>query len=171
MREPAVSGAFRGTAAGPPMRTYLSALLSMDRRHVVACGLLVVLGCSGPRPISDSGSGAFEASLSPLEGGLAVAWQDTRDGNAEIYFRVVEATGRPSGPAHRLTDDDVASYAAEIATLGEQLVVAWYERQPAGPVARLGSWSRDGRRRWQTTLAEDARNPVVVTHAGRIFCA
>ena len=133
----------------------------MDRRHVVVSVLLVVVGCGGPQPISDSGSGAFEASLAPLEDSLAVAWQDNRHGNAEIYFRAVQATGRPSGPAHRLTHDDVASYAAEIATLGDRIVVAWYEQQPAGPVARLGSWSIDGRRNWLTTLAEGARNPVV----------
>jgi hypothetical protein len=143
----------------------------MDRRRLVVYGLLAVIGCGGPRAISDSGSGAFEAGLAPLEDSFAVAWQDNRNGNAEIYLRVVEPTGRPTGPAYRLTHDDVASYAAEIATFDDQIVVAWYERQPSGPVARLGSSSRDGRRRWLTTLAEDARNPVVATHAGLLFCA
>ena len=62
----------------------------MDRRHVVVSGLLVVIGCGGPQPISDSDSGAFEASLAPLENSLAVAWQDNRHGNAEIYFSVTQ---------------------------------------------------------------------------------
>ena len=45
----------------------------MNRRHVAVSFLLVALACRGPQAISDSGSGAFEASLAPLEDGLAVA--------------------------------------------------------------------------------------------------
>ena len=65
----------------------------------------------GPRPISESGSGAFEASLTPFGDGLAVMWHDNRDGNDEIYARFIDADGLPRGIENRLTENDEASYA------------------------------------------------------------
>ena len=65
--------------------------------------LASVLGCSPPRQISDSGFGAYEVSLAAWNDGLAVAWYDTRHGNAEIYVRSLDENGRNAGAELRLT--------------------------------------------------------------------
>ena len=64
------------------------------RLGLPAAVLTALLGC-GPRPqqISDSGFGAYEASVSTWPDGLVVAWYDTRDGNAEVYVRLLDAAG------------------------------------------------------------------------------
>ena len=40
------------------------------------------------RQVSESGRGAYEASLTPFRDGFAAAWYDTRDGNPELLKRV-----------------------------------------------------------------------------------
>ena len=59
-------------------------------RALVLGAALAGLGCS-PRQISDSGFGAYEVSLAAWSDGLAIAWYDTRDGNAEVYVRTLDA--------------------------------------------------------------------------------
>jgi hypothetical protein len=142
----------------------------------VLCGL-VVGSCShgqDPRPIqvSDSPAGAFEAALAPMGDHLAVAWYDTRDGNGEIYVRLLDRNGRPAGPERRLTVDAEESYEPSLDPLGHGLVVAWYDKKPDGTLtARLGAWSLDGSPRWALVLGSPARNPVVRASEGSIFCA
>ena len=57
-----------------------------------ASAALAAAGCS-PRQITYSGLGAFEVSLAASHDDLAVAWYDTRDGNAEVYVRSLDADG------------------------------------------------------------------------------
>ena len=85
-------------------------------RAVCSCAALVAAAaCSPPRQISESGFGAFEVSLAVWDDGLAVAWYDTRDGNAEVYVRRLDADGRKAGPELRLTTTEAESYEADIA--------------------------------------------------------
>lgn len=124
--------------------------------------------------ISDSGFGAYEVSLAVLPRGLAVAWYDTRDGNAEIYVRLLDDEGEPAGPPERLTHDPEQSYDASVDAAGHALAVAWYDKDAAGSLdAWLGLWEPGTGFRWRIGLAPDrpSRNPVVRVRDDRIFCA
>jgi len=99
-------------------------------RLKVACLLLffcAACGPSGGTQISQSGAGAFDASLASTDDGFAVAWYDRRDGNAEIYLRLLNAMGEPAGPERRLTSSPELSYTADIQPAGTNVAVAWYE--------------------------------------------
>jgi hypothetical protein len=144
--------------------------------QLIACAAVVtLLGCSPPRQITDSGAGAYEVSLSAWSDGLAVAWYDTRDGNAEVYFRELDADGREAGPELRLTTTASESYEADIVALADAFAIAWYEREPDGAMdAQLGVWARDGTPRWSAPIAIEggnSRNPVVRSFGDSLFCA
>jgi len=135
-------------------------------------GILGLAACGGTRQVSHSGAAAYEASLTALGDGFAVAWSDTRDGNAEIYARLIGPRGRPRGPVRRLTVSPESSYEADIKAVRDDLAVAWYEKSADGTVAaKLGLWTRDGRARWVTTVSADGRNPLVRVNGGELFCA
>ena len=116
-------------------------------RRVLVCLLtvLIVSGCAEtPRQISWSGSGAYEASLQRTDDGFVVVWHDYRDGNAEIYARVLEEQGRPQGPERRLTHSPALSFEGHLDIMGDDVVVAWYDRPRTGPLeARVGLWSQE----------------------------
>ena len=145
-------------------------------RAVCSCAALVAAAaCSPPRQISESGFGAFEVSLAVWDDGLAVAWYDTRDGNAEVYVRRLDADGRKAGPELRLTTTEAESYEADIAPLTDAFAIAWYEKASDGAMrAHLGAWRRDGTPAWSTPVAVgtgSSRNPVVRSFADALFCA
>ena len=143
--------------------------------------LLVVLSlaaCDGPvlpRQISESGSGAYEASLAALDDGYVVAWHDYRDGNAEVYVRRLDLTGRPMGGEQRLTRSPALSFEADVEVIGGDIVVAWYDRPAEGPLeAKVGRWTVDGHQLWERVLSSpdrNGRNPVVVSTDEGLFCA
>jgi hypothetical protein len=150
-----------------PPRTFLHSIFPL-----VTCALLI--SCSNaPTPIRITQSAtAFDAAIAPDDTGFAVAWYDTRDGNAEIYLRLLDDKGLPAGAEHRLTQSADASYEASIERVGDIFVVAWYELAANGrPTAMFGAWNRDGHRKWVTTVAEDARNAVIRADGKTIVCA
>jgi hypothetical protein len=143
-------------------------------RHGLAFAALVLaIGCSSrPTQVSHSGKGAFETALAPLGDGFAVAWYDTRDGNGEIYMRLLDADGRLAGPERRLTTGPEDSLEASIESFQGHLVVAWYDQSGQGQqTAKLGMWTRDGTNRWVHVFAGGTRNPVIRISASAIFCA
>jgi len=106
--------------------------------------------------------------------GLAVAWYDTRDGNAEIYLRLADPDGRPVWPELRLTEDDEASYVVSVDAVGDALALAWYGRRSDDTLqAHLGVWDPEHGWRWRIELGDvqSSRNPVVRAHGETIFCA
>jgi hypothetical protein len=139
------------------------------------CCALAAAGCSPPRQISDSGFGAFEVSLAAWSDGLAVAWHDTRDGNAEVYVRRLDAEGRFAGPELRVTTTSAQSFEADIAPLADAFAVAWYEKEQDGAMrAQLGVWQRDGTPVWRSPIAAGAgrsRNAIVRSLGDALFCA
>lgn len=142
----------------------------------VAAVAVLISGCSRAVPpplvISRSSAGAFEAALRGRDGGFVAAWYDTRDGNAEIYMRLLDEHGVPAGPERRLTNGPEQSYEASLATLDDGVAVAWYDKSDDGTlVAKLGVWGFDGTNRWVRTLATPGRNPVLARHADDLFCA
>lgn len=148
--------------------------------RAVLCPAIAVMACvrppaedrSTPIQISESRKGAYEAALVTREDGLIAAWYDTRDGNAEIYMRQLDANGTPAGPERRLTNGPEESYEPSIDRLGEDVVVTWYDKSRDGTlVPKLGLWNRDGANSWVRALAPRGRNPVLSVHGGEIFCA
>jgi hypothetical protein len=138
----------------------------------VACAALA--GCS-PRQISESGFGAYDVSLATWSDGLAVAWYDTRDGNAEVYVRPLDADGDERGPELRITTTSAQSYEADIAALDDAFAIAWYEKADDGSSrAHLGMWARDGTPSWIVPIAvgqRDSRNPIVRAFGDALFSA
>ena len=136
-------------------------------RLKVACLLLffcAACGPSGGTQISQSGAGAFDASLASTDDGFAVAWYDRRDGNAEIYLRLLNAMGEPAGPERRLTSSPELSYTADIQPAGTNVAVAWYEEAGGKMQAKIGVWSPDGQLLWSNTLSSterNGRNPIL----------
>ena len=142
------------------------------RHGLVFAALVLAIGCrSGPIQVSNSTSG-FETALAPFADGFAVAWYDQRDGNAEIYMRLLDGEGQPAGPERRLTTSSEDSYEASIEPFADGLAIAWYEQSGTGlQTAKLGLWSRDGTNRWVHSFRAGTRNPVVQASAKGIFCA
>ena len=129
-------------------------------------------GPADPVQISNSKVGAFEAALALRGDGFVAAWYDNRDGNAEIYMRLLDANGNPAGPERRLTDGLEESYEPSIETFDDGVAIAWYDKSENGVmVPKLGAWDLNGRNRWVRTLAPAGRNPVISNGAGTIFCA
>lgn len=82
---------------------------------VVLVAFLVLTGCGPvPRQVPRSGKGAYEASLQTTRSGFVVAWHDYRDGNADIYARVLDLYGRAVGPELRLTRSPALSLEADV---------------------------------------------------------
>jgi hypothetical protein len=138
----------------------------MRRLQLVLCGLSCALASCSSAPtviqVSQSGKGAYETALAIDEAGFAVAWYDLRDGNAEIYLRLLDGSGHPSSPEHRLTETPDSSYEASLERLGDGFVIAWYEQSTDGrQTAMLGAWTRDGGRKWTQAIAAGSRNPVI----------
>jgi len=126
------------------------------------------------RSISTSGGVAYEASLDAFRDGFVVAWHDMRDGNPEIYIRVVGDQGVPVGPERRLTDDPQRSFEPDVEVVGNDIALAWYEVTEAGSLAKLGVWVSDGTPRWVQTVSAtggNGRNPVLLASGRKMFCA
>ncbi len=152
-----------------------SVILAPRTRLGVAGALaLATCACNAPRQISDSGFGAYEVSLAPWDEGLAIGWYDTRDGNSEIYVRMLDAEKRVKGGELRMTYTASESYEADLATLGDDLAIAWYEKSADTRLsAQLGLFERGGKSLWQRALGArgNSRNPVVRAFGGALFCA
>ena len=110
--------------------------------------------------------------------GRAVAWHDTRDGHPEIYARLLDVSGHPTGPPRRLTDTPNLSYEPQLADAGvSELVVAWYAVSPSGAsVTHVGAWNLEGDAspRWVRTLSDPTRlgrNVIARVDGHRLFCA
>src|SRR5690606_13694143 len=140
---------------------------------VVLAAALLLGGCDGPRQISDSGFGAYEVSLAAWPDSLAVAWYDTRDGNAEVYARFLDASGNETGGDVRLTDTAEQSFEADIAPTANGFAVAWYERAADDRLrAHLGLWDKDRNVLWRREIGSDeaeSRSPVVRSFGDALF--
>lgn len=145
-------------------------------RLLAGLAVLILAGSAQPYQISQSGYGAYEASLTVSRSQRAAAWYDTRDGHPEIYFRMLDSDGRAAGPERRITTGSDFAYEPDIAAVSGNFALAWYERNPTtGRLrAKLGFVTRDGRLLWVKPLSQpdrDGRNPVVRLAGGEVFCA
>jgi hypothetical protein len=55
----------------------------------------------------------------------AIAWEDDRDGNVEIFFRLVDAAGVPLTPEIRITNTAGESYDPKIVWTGSDYLLVW----------------------------------------------
>lgn len=140
----------------------------MTRRALWGLTLSVLVAACGPSggtPITGNGAAAFDASLAATSDGFAVVWNDTRDGNAEIYLRLLTPMGEPAGPERRLTNSPELSRHVDLQmTATNNLALAWYEEADGKMQAKLGVWSPGGEQLWSATLSSAeriGRNPLV----------
>jgi hypothetical protein len=150
-------------------------ILGPRARAAVAGALsLATCACNAPRQVSDSGFGAYEVSLAAWDHGLAIGWYDTRDSNAEIYVRMLDADNRVKDGELRMTYTAAQSYEPDLATLGNDLAIAWYEKAADTRLsAQLGLFEHGGKAVWQRALGArgNSRNPVVRAFGAALFCA
>lgn len=58
-----------------------------------------------------------------------IAWQDSRDGNPEIYYGRISSTGSRLGSDLRVTRDSSNSYNPDIARTGTDFGIAWHDNR------------------------------------------
>jgi hypothetical protein len=174
-REPRLMSALGGSRRARRVVRLAHAAPGCAMRAPFIVALLAVAGCDSATQVSDSGFGAYEVSLAAWQDELAVAWYDTRDGNAEVYVRMLDAAGNELGAESRLTSTTEESFEADIVATANGFVVAWYEGTAGGALrAKLGSWDRERRERWTLTLGVpegESRSPVVRVAGDALMCA
>jgi len=138
---------------------------------------LLLAGCNRDdfQSVSTGKAGAFEPDVAVGDDLVAVAWNDNRDGNDEIYLRLYSPELRAITTELRLTHTPTPSYEASIALLDNDIAIAWYERFPGGRLQTwIGLWDRNGHRAWQHPLPParaSTRNPVLRRIDGKLFAA
>ena len=78
-----------------------------EGRHVLrACTVALSGACGEEADVSDAGGGCMmPAAGRSGDGGVLLAWQDYRNGNADVYARRFDAQGRPLGASFPVSDD------------------------------------------------------------------
>jgi hypothetical protein len=123
--------------------------------------------------ITTGNAGAYEVDLVPVEDRFALAWYDTRDHNAEIYFTIVDSGGTRQVPEVRISDTNQQSYEPSMALSGQRYGVAWYDAPESDgrgsavqTMVRLAVLDMRGTVLTQTLVSsrkEPQRSPLVVS--------
>jgi hypothetical protein len=85
-----------------------------------------------PGPVNLVADGPFQSTNPSLVwngSGFGVSFEDDRDGNAEIYFQRLDASGAPAGTATRVTNDVGGSFRPRLAWSGSEHGVFWDDNQ------------------------------------------
>jgi len=103
------------------------------------------------------------------DGGYHAVWYGVRNNHPAVRYGRLLADGRPSGPVQELPDPGAEH--ADIATLGEQVVIVW--RSYDGTATHLSAWLSDDdgahfRLRELAATAEDNDHPRMVVTPGGI---
>jgi hypothetical protein len=77
--------------------------------------------------VTTADSDSLEPSLVWTGSGYGVCWYDYRDGNSEIYFAKLDATGNKIGSDIRITYSAGASYRPSLTWNGREFGVSWYD--------------------------------------------
>lgn len=142
------------------------------RRAIAVCAV----GLAGCTPALDPQMRAHELSLAVDGATSFAAWHGGMDDASAIYVQRIDATGHFSGTPHRISNGKRLAYEPDLILGRNQLVLAWYEKDPATRQlgAQLASASQDGELLWSARLGDPkrtARNPVVRIAGGRIHVA
>jgi len=137
---------------------------------------LLVSACATARPISPPGIKAFELSLATSGADMMVAWHGGATGRDSIYIQSTDASGRPHGYPHRVTDGERYAYEPDLQLINGDALLAWYEKDAVTGelTAWLARFDSNGEPIWRRQLdasAGDARNPVVRVSGNTITVA
>ena len=75
--------------------------------------------------ITEDAAGSYDSSLAWTGSEYGVSWEDRRDGNAEIYFARISASGDTVGPDVRVTSDGANSYYPSLSWTGGGFGISW----------------------------------------------
>lgn len=144
-------------------------------RLLVLLTLFFLGACNEKEQISNSGFGAFEASLAIQGDKIGVAWYDKRNGAAEIYFRLLDQNLKPVSKELRLTQNNAESYEADLVFIDDTFAITWYEKDKNDALSvKLGLWNLEGIQLWQKEISSgdhDSRIPVLKVINQEIFIA
>lgn len=84
------------------------------------------------RVTNDPGYSYFP-SLAWTGSGFGVSWHDDRDGNAEIYFALLDATGTKLTSDQRITSEGSHSFSPSLAWNGSEFMVVWADHRDSIP--------------------------------------
>ncbi len=79
------------------------------------------------RPVTENLGASWFPSLAWTGSEWGVAWNDDRDGNIEIYFTRLDATGDRLEGDRRITDAPGASFAPSLIWTGDAYIVTWWD--------------------------------------------
>lgn len=77
--------------------------------------------------VTDDPNGSTQPSLVWTGTDFGVGWQDSRDGNTEVYFARLDATGAKIGSDIRVTTDAGTSQRPSIAWTGQEYGLSWID--------------------------------------------
>jgi hypothetical protein len=80
--------------------------------------------------LTDDAADSYSPSLAASGSNVHLVWQDMRDANEEIYYKLSNDCGTNWDPDVRLTDDTNISQNASICVSGEKVHVAWTDVRP-----------------------------------------
>lgn len=145
-------------------------------RQLFVIALLALLaGCQRAQQISPGDLPAFEVSLTTAAP-PALAWHGGLLANDALYLQPLDAHGKASGKPLQLTDGTNAAYEADLQSVADGWLLAWYEKQPADKslMAFLADYDSAGRLRWKRALSapgSNSRNTVVRSTGQQIHVA
>lgn len=140
--------------------------------------LFLLAACTGPdlNTVSPPAIRAYEVDLASDGVRLAAAWYGERDGRARISIQPLTAAGKALIPPLAVTDGEREAYEPDLAFLGDDYVIAWYEKPVGGgwESAWLARIDRNGGERWRRLLPAEGGaglRPVVRVQGQNIHVA
>lgn len=138
---------------------------------------------SAPTRLDNTGSGGASqsgVSIAPMpRGGIVAVWEDSRNGNGDIFACIVGANGAIKTPDFRVDDDSTGAYQMDACVASDQLgniYVVW-EDERNGLYAIRFALLRTGKT--QPTASMEVATPrsadmqrrasVIATEPGRVF--
>ena len=108
--------------------------------------------------ITDATGAATRPAMAAGDFEHGVVWQDTRDGNSEIYFARLDAAGLKIGMETRLSDDPADSLEPAVAFGGQGYGVVWTDRRSGNDDVYLDRLTQGG--------VEQAPEQAITAEAG-----
>jgi hypothetical protein len=99
-----------------------------------------------PIQITDASGFSGRPSMIAASPGFAFAWEDDRDGNAEVYFAIIDSAGALSGPPRRITAAPGDSQNVSLAATAEGFGLAWMDSREGGYDVLFTCLDSDGAR-------------------------
>lgn len=102
---------------------------SGSRSDLYGCQLTLTGAVASAGALVITTTSSINPTLADAGNGLGLAWQDIRDGNAEIYFGRLAANGAKVGADLRLSNDTAGSYRPTLLWTGAEFGVFWYDNR------------------------------------------